>query len=319
MFLEKINKSPNLGLKYLLGFFIIALFYAIGQFPLAIALIVKSFTSGKAMPITEAGIMKFLSPNVTLFLMLLIFVFTMLGIIIVVKYIHKMRLIDIITSREKVDWKRIFFAFVLWGLFSLCSTLIVYYSSPENFVLNFKPIPFLILVLISITMLPIQTSAEEFIFRGYLMQGFGLLAKNRWFPLIVTSALFGLMHIMNPEVEKMGPIIMVYYIGTGLFLGIITLMDDGMELSLGFHAANNIATALLVTSEWSALQTESVFKDVSAPSVSYEILIPVVVVFPLLLIIFSKKYNWSNWKEKLTGKIIVAQQIQNNQNHGSIE
>jgi membrane protease YdiL (CAAX protease family) len=124
---------------------------------------------------------------------------------------------------------------------------------------------------------------------------------------------------MNPEVEKMGLIIMVYYIGTGLFLGIITLMDDGMELSLGFHAANNIATALLVTSEWSALQTESVFKDVSAPSVSYEILIPVVVVFPLLLIIFSKKYNWSNWKEKLTGKIIVAQQIQNNQNHGSIE
>ena len=319
MFLEKINKSPNLGLKYLLGFFIIALFYVIGQFPLAIALIVKSFTSGKTMPITEAGIMKFFSPNVTLFLMLLIFVFTMLGIIIVVKYIHKMRLIDIITSREKVDWKRIFFAFVLWGLFSLCSTLIVYYSSSENFVLNFKPIPFLILVLISITMLPIQTSAEEFIFRGYLMQGFGLLAKNRWFPLIVTSALFGLMHIMNPEVEKMGPIIMVYYIGTGLFLGIITLMDDGMELSLGFHAANNIATALLVTSEWSALQTESVFKDVSAPSVSYEILIPVVVVFPLLLIIFSKKYNWSNWKEKLTGKIIVAKQIENNQDDGSIE
>ena len=319
MFLEKINKSPNLGLKYLLGFFIIALFYAIGQFPLAIALIVKSITSGKALPISEAGIMKFFSPNVTLFLMLLIFVFTMLGIIIVVKYIHKMRLIDIITSREKVDWQRIFFAFVLWGLFSLCSTLIVYYSSPENFVLNFKPIPFLILVLISITMLPIQTSAEEFIFRGYLMQGFGLLAKNRWFPLIVTSALFGLMHIMNPEVEKMGPIIMVYYIGTGLFLGIITLMDDGMELSLGFHAANNIATALLVTSEWSALQTESVFKDVSAPSVSYEILIPVVVVFPLLLIIFSKKYNWSNWKEKLTGKIIVVPQIENNQNDGSID
>lgn len=319
MLLEKINKSPNLGLKYLLGFFIIALFYAIGQFPLAIALIVKSFTSGKAIPTREPEIMKFFSPNVTLFLMLLIFVFTMLGIIIVVKYIHKMRLIDIITSREKVDWKRIFFAFVVWGLFSLCSTLIVYYSSPENFVLNFKPIPFLILVLISITMLPIQTSAEEFIFRGYLMQGFGLLAKNRWFPLIVTSALFGIMHIMNPEVEKMGPIIMVYYIGTGLFLGIITLMDDGMELSLGFHAANNIATALLVTSEWSALQTESVFKDVSAPSVSYEILIPVVVVFPLLLIIFSKKYNWSNWKEKLTGKIIVVQQIENNQNHGSIE
>lgn len=319
MFLEKINKSPNIGLKYLLGFFIIALFYIIGQFPLAIALIVKSFTSGKTMPTTEAEIMKFFSPNVTLFLMLLIFVFTMLGIIIVVKYIHKMRLIDIITSREKVDWKRIFFAFFLWSLFSVGSTLIIYFSSPENFVFNFKPIPFLILFVIAMTMLPIQTSAEEFIFRGYLMQGFGLLAKNRWFPLLITSILFGLMHIMNPEVEKMGQIIMIYYIGTGLFLGIITLMDDGMELSLGFHAANNIVTALLVTTEWSALKTESVFKDISTPSVGYEIFIPVVVIFPLLLFIFSKKYNWTNWKEKLAGKIIVVQQIENNQNDTSIE
>jgi hypothetical protein len=30
----------------------------------------------------------------------------------------------------------------------------------------------------------------------------------------------------------------VYYIGTGLFLGILTLMDEGMELALGFHANN---------------------------------------------------------------------------------
>ena len=152
-------------------------------------------------------------------------------------------------------------------------------------------------------MLPIQTSTEEFIFRGYLMQGFGILAKNRWVPLIITSAAFGLMHIMNPEVEKMGYFIMVYYIGTGLFLGIITLMDDGMELALGFHAANNIFTALLVTSEWSALQTESVLKDVSKPSAGFEILAPVFIIFPILLFIFSKKYNWTNWKEKLTGKI----------------
>ena len=91
MFLEKVNKSPNIALKYLLGIFIIALFYIIGQIPLAIGLIMKSFSSGKPMPTTEADIMKFFSPNTTLFLMLLIFVFTMLGIIIVVKYLHKLR------------------------------------------------------------------------------------------------------------------------------------------------------------------------------------------------------------------------------------
>ncbi len=305
MFLEKVTKSPNSSITYLLGFFIIAVFYFLGQIPLAIALIVKSITSNKTMPTSEAQIMKFFSPNVTLIYLLLIFVFTMLGVIIVVKYLHKLKLKDIITARDKVDWKRIFFSFSIWAAITVVSTGYFYFTSPENFVLNFKPIPFLGLIIIAFTLLPIQTSTEEFIFRGYLMQGFGLLAKNRWFPLLMTSAMFGMMHLMNPEVEKLGSIIMVYYIGTGLFLGIVTLMDDGMELSLGFHAANNIVTALLVTSDWSSLQSESILKDTSTPSVGFEVLVPVLVIFPLLLFIFSKKYHWTDWKEKLTGKIVL--------------
>ena len=317
MFLEKVNKPSNIALKYFLGFVIIAFFYLLGQIPLGIALISKSFSTGKPMPMTEAAIMKYFSPNVTLTLMLMIFVFTMAGIIIVVRFLHKMKLKDIITSREKVDWKRIFFSFSIWALISLATTLSYYFASPENFVVNFKLIPFLILVVIAFTLLPIQTSSEEFIFRGYLMQGFGFVARNRWFPLLMTSAMFGLMHIMNPEVEKMGPVIMVYYIGTGLFLGIITLMDDGMELALGFHAANNIITALLVTSDWSALQSESILKDTSAPSVGFEILIPIIIIFPTLIFIFSRKYHWTDWKEKLTGKIVLnnAEPTQNIENH----
>ena len=317
MFLENKNKSHNSVLNYLLGFFIIALFYLLGQIPFAVALMAKTFGSGKAMPTTESEMMKVFSPNTTLFLMLLIFVFTMIGIILVVKYLHKLRMIDIITTRAKVDWKRIFFSFGLWSLFTIGSTLAFYFSSPENFVLNFKPIPFLILLLISFTLLPIQTSTEEFIFRGYLMQGLGLLAKNRWFPLVFTSLMFGLMHIMNPEVEKMGYIILIYYVGTGFFLGILTLMDDGMELALGFHAANNIVTALLVSAEWSALKTESVFKDISTPSVGFEVLVPVIIIFPILLFIFSKKYKWTNWKQKLTGKIVLYETeiTQNNDSH----
>ena len=135
------------------------------------------------------------------------------------------------------------------------------------------------------------------------MQGFANLAKNKWFALLLTSLIFGSLHYFNPEVAKVGPIIMVYYIGTGFFLGIITLMDEGMELALGFHAANNLIGALLVTADWTALQTHSIFKDISEPSAGYEVFFPVLVIFPLLLFIFSKKYNWNNWKEKLTGKI----------------
>ena len=82
--------------------------------------------------------------------------------------------------------------------------------------------------------------------RGYLMQGIGLMSGKRWVPLVTTSMIFGLLHFFNPEVEKLGYGIMVYYIGTGFFLGILTLMDEGLELAIGFHAANNLFTALLV-------------------------------------------------------------------------
>ena len=102
---------------------------------------------------------------------------------------------------------------------------------------------------------------------------------------------------------KMGYIIMIYYIGTGLFLGIITLMDEGIELALGFHAANNLTGALLVTSDWTVFQTHSVFRDMSEPSAGFDVILPIVVVYPILLFIFSKKYKWTNWKDKLTGKI----------------
>ena len=96
-------------------------------------------------------------------------------------------------------------------------------------------------------------------------------------------------------------------------------MDEGMELALGFHAANNLVTALLVTSDWSAFQTNSIFKDISSPSAGFEILVPLLIIFPLLLFIFSKKYNWTNWKDKLTGKIIVVKQIENIENDASNE
>jgi hypothetical protein len=157
-------------------------------------------------------------------------------------------------------------------------------------------------------MIPLQTTAEELLFRGYLMQGIGLAAKNRWVPLLATSVIFGAMHLLNPEVGKMGYIVSLYYVGTGLFLGILTLMDEGTELALGFHAANNLTAALLVTADWTAFQTHSVFKDISEPSAGFDILFPLLVIYPILLLIFSKKYGWTSWKEKLTGKVITPDQ-----------
>lgn len=220
------------------------------------------------------------------------------------KFIQNLDLRVLTTSRNKVDWKRIFFSFFLWAAITSIMILVVYYSTPEKFILNFKPEKFFVFLVLAILLIPLQTSFEEYLFRGHLMQGLGLATNSRLIPLLVTSFMFGIMHAANPEVDKVGWIIMLYYIGTGLFLGIITLMDEGLELALGFHAANNLVSALLVTADWTAFQTHSIFKDISEPSTGFEIILPVFIIFPTLLFIFSKVYNWKNWKEKLTGKLI---------------
>ena len=304
MFIEQGIKPENKFWKYIVGSLVVILISSFGQIPLMIGTFAKSFSDGKGMPqLDEKSLMTYLEPNLTLFLIMLSFVFAMFGIYIVVKNIHKQTMLSVTTSRAKVDWSRILFSFTIWSLFTIISTAILYYTSPESFVMNFKLVPFLILVIIGTLMIPIQTSCEEYVFRGYLMQGFGNLARNKWFPLVMTSTIFGLMHIANPEVTKMGYIVLVYYIGTGFFLGILTLMDEGMELSLGFHAANNLVGALLVTADWSAFQTHSILKDISEPSAGFDVIAPVLIIYPIMLFIFAKKYNWTNWKEKLTGEI----------------
>ncbi|MFC7772824.1 CPBP family intramembrane glutamic endopeptidase [Flavobacterium sp. GCM10027622] len=227
-----------------------------------------------------------------------------------VKYIQKETLVRFTTSRSKIDWKRFFFAFSIWGTFQIVITLISYFLSPEDYVLNFDLSKFIVFFALAVVLIPFQTSFEEYLFRGHLMQGLGVVTKNRWFPLLFTSIAFGLMHISNPEIDKLGYIVLVYYIGTGFFLGIITLMDEGLELALGFHLANNLVMALLVTANWTAFQTHSVFKDISEPSAGFEVVMPVLIIFPLLLFVFAKKYGWNNWKEKLTGKVTSSNNIE---------
>ena len=239
----------------------------------------------------------FLLENLAPFLVLLILLF------LFVKFLHQRSITSLTTSRPQVDWNRVLYAFVLWFVISIILLTIGIFLEPDNYVWNFKPIPFLILVLISFFIIPLQTSLEELLFRGYLMQGLGILVKNRWFPLIVTSVLFGLLHSLNPEVEKLGYGIMVFYIGTGFLFGITTLMDEGTELALGLHAANNIVAAFFITSTWATFNTDALYIDTSEPTLSWQAYLPVFVIYPIVLFIFSKKYGWKNWKEKLFGRI----------------
>ncbi len=309
MYIAQTYKVLHDWWRYVLGVLIAIVGVFVFSLPHMVAIAFK--TAQGSVDISRmqdpAYIMALFESNINMVLILLPFAGGLLFLLLGAKFLHRQSLRSLTTSRPRIDWKRFWFAFAFWGIISSGMVLLDYFLEPEGYVWNFELQPFLVLCVIAFLLVPLQTSFEEYLFRGYLMQGIGVLAKNKWVPLLITSAVFGLLHFANPEVDKLGPVIMVYYIGTGLFLGILTLMDEGLELALGFHAANNLFTALLVTADWTAFQTHSIFKDTSDPSGAgfMDVFMPVFVLFPILLFIFSRIYKWDNWKEKLLGKVIV--------------
>ena len=307
MYIAQAFNSLHDWWRYLIGIVVAFIGVSVFSIPHFAAIFVKRLNA--EVDLTRLDdvnyLMSLFDSNTNLVFLLLPFAGGLIFLFVIVKLLHKQSITSLTTVRKKIDWKRIWFAFFFWGIVSSGMVLLDYYLSPESYVDNFELNRFLVLAVIAIVLLPFQTSFEEYLFRGYLMQGIGVVAKNKWVPLIVTSFIFGLMHIANPEVEKLGYTIMIYYLGTGLFLGILTLMDEGMELALGFHAANNLFTALLVTANWTALQTHSVFKDVAEPDLGFiDLTLPVFIIFPILLFIFSRVYKWTNWKDKLLGKVV---------------
>lgn len=303
MFLSQVKQFPKTEWwRYLLGTSIIFSAYFLGQIPLILAWIYKKGNFKNVQNSTQKELMTLLDENIMLFFALLMFVFTLFGIIITLK-IHSQSFTKLITGRTSIAWKRILFSFSIISLFVIISTLIDFKNNPQDYLWNFKWTPFIILTFIVVFLMPIQTSVEEFIFRGYLMQGIASITESKWLALLVTSLLFGFMHFSNPEVEKLGIYAKLFYIGTGFFLGIITLMDNGMELALGFHAANNLITALLVTTEYSVIQTPAILKQTVEPEVGIVILLPLLILYPMLLFIFSKKYKWTHWKTHLFGAL----------------
>lgn len=251
-------------------------------------------------------LMKDIPSSLNLAINLIPFAFLLGLLFVLVKFVHQRSILSLTTVRRKVDYGRVFFAFMMIASFTIGSFIIAYNIDSSEIIYQFNFKKFIILFLVSVILFPFQIGLEEYLFRGYLMQHIGVMVKNKWFPLVLTSVLFGIAHSANPEVANVGFWkMMIFYIGTGLLLGIMTLMDDGLELALGFHLGNNLLASLLVTADWTALQTDAIFKSTAEPSMSIvsEILIPVLVVYPIMLLILSKRYGWKNWGERLFGKV----------------
>ena len=296
-FIEFWNKGRFEAYRVVLTLFFVFVAYFVGSLFLSFDLAINhpSFTGLSDGSLKEIALL--LGKNRLFLLMMLPFTLVFFTLLICLTKIHKLPLLAVFTSRKTFDWKRFFIAFSWWSLMVLAVTGIELLLH-KNYQLVFNAQKFFMLCLLSIILLPLQTSSEELVFRGYILQGIKKRTGSILSSILISGCMFGMMHISNPEIAKIGYHILIYYIIVGVVLGAIVYYDSGLELSLGFHAANNLITALLITADWQAFQTDAIIVDSNPPGNGIFSMLLAFSMLSAFFLLLNKKYNWKVFTKK---------------------
>ncbi|MDR2810443.1 MAG: CPBP family intramembrane metalloprotease [Tannerellaceae bacterium] len=296
-FLERSFDPTNRIWKYLLVF-ICALFLwpLIGFIPLIVVSLIPYLNENgiAKLPLDGAAMISgsHLSNNMWLFFQLLSTAIALFLTVWLVKLLHRRSFAEVVNGTKKIRIKRILTGAGVWFALMTITYAVDFVVCREDYVLQFSLPHFLPLLFISLLLMPFQTTGEEFLFRGYLTQGCAALTRKRWAAALIPALCFGLMHAPNPEVREFGFwIMMPQYIYFGLFFGLVAILDDGIELSMGLHAANNIFLSLFATHRSSALQTDAVLEVTHIYPLKDTLLL--VLLSLIAGLYFAWKYKWN--------------------------
>lgn len=216
------------------------------------------------------------------------FVCFLAGLYIAVKFIHRRHFITLLTPKNKISWGRLFQGLaVIVTLVSLAG-LIESIIKPGTYQLTFHPLRFFVFLPIALILTSIQAGVEELFFRGYLMQGMYLKSRNIVIPIIGSSILFMLPHLLNPEAKSSFLLATAYYLAFGLFHAIITVKDNRLELAMGAHIGNNLYVALVANYVDTAIPAPSIFTIQSLDPV-YNFASSIVIFVLFYLFFFRKR------------------------------
>lgn len=197
--------------------------------------------------------------NLSIFCMLL-------GVFIAVKFIHYRPFVSLINPSGKIEWRRFWIGFAVFGVLLSAGTVVDYFINPETYSVTFDASQFWIALPIILIMTPIQTATEELVFRGYVIQSFGIKIKNGIILSAISGILFMLPHLANPEIfasNKLGVLstiaMILNYFVVGAVLALVTVRTNSLEAAMGAHAINNLFCFIVIGYPDSALPTNTIF------------------------------------------------------------
>lgn len=282
-YLEIAHQGRNDWWRYLISFpGILVIWFLIGSIPV---LWLMAYVSRDGDPATSYAATGFIGVSVIpeFLVTMSSFIPLVLATLLMVRVIHARPLKTLVTGEAQIRWERILSGAGVWLVIAALLSLVEAFLYPGRYVLTFQPATLLIFAVFALILIPIQTSAEELFFRGYLLQWMGLRLKNKWLLSFLNGVLFFLPHAVNPEMATDSILIGLGYFAMGFFLTLITLQDSGMELALGMHAANNLFSALFANYTVTALPSPSLFTvQILDPVYSFFSLVVGLIVFYII-------------------------------------
>ncbi|MGW6641187.1 CPBP family intramembrane glutamic endopeptidase [Streptomyces iakyrus] len=93
---------------------------------------------------------------------------------------------------------------------------------------------FLTALAVLVVLVPLQAAAEEYVFRGWLLQAAGAFVRSPWFAVIPQAVLFAAAHGWGTQWGFLGLLV------NGLVAGLLTIRTGGLEAAIALHVLNNL-------------------------------------------------------------------------------
>lgn len=157
--------------------------------------------------------------------------------------------------------RRVWWGFFTWLFIMLGPSIALLVAFPDDngYSWNFSAAAFIPFAVVTLLLLPVQTTAEEIFFRGWLLQWFSQRFSSIWVLSILSGVAFAVPHLLNPEALEAPVLAFLTYALVGFVLGWVTIRDRSLEIAIGAHAAHNLFLALVAGYEGGALPAEALF------------------------------------------------------------
>ena len=118
---------------------------------------------------------------------------------------------------------------------------------------------FLGVAVVALVLTPFQVAAEEYLFRGWIVQTFGAVVRSPWPGVAVSAVLFALVH-EGTTASAWGFADLVVF---AVALSLVTLRTGGLEAALALHMVHN-AVSWVVSAAYGATGSIADYTEVGA-------------------------------------------------------